>query len=155
LDFGLAKAMSSDSPATGDAMASPTLTMRATIAGAIMGTAAYMSPEQARGQTVDRRSDIWAFGVVLHEMLTGHTLFAGPTISDTLAAVLKTEPDVSAVPPEVRPVIERCLRKDPLRRWRDIGDVRVALEEGTPAAGVPRRSALPWVAASICALIAG
>ena len=121
--------------------------MRVTLAGTIMGTAAYMAPEQARGQDVDKRADIWAFGVVLSEVLTGRGLFAGPTISDTLAAVLKTEPDVAAVPAAVRPIVERCLRKDPRRRWRDIGDVRVALEEGLPIVQVrdPHHSKLPWV----------
>jgi len=156
LDFGLAKAMSSETGPSGDAMSSPTLTMRATMAGTIMGTAAYMSPEQARGQAVDKRSDIWAFGVVLHEMLTGRALFAGPTISDTLAAVLKTEPDVASVPGQVRPVVERCLRKDPKRRWRDIGDVRVALEEGVPvepSSGAPRRGVLSWAVTAL-ALVA-
>ena len=115
LDFGLAKAMSSDA-ASGNPESSPTLTMRATMAGVIMGTAAYMSPEQARGQEADRRADIWAFGVVLYEILTGRQLFAGHTISDTLAAVLKTEPDLAGVPAQVRPIVERCLRKDPRRR---------------------------------------
>jgi predicted Ser/Thr protein kinase len=153
LDFGLAKAMASE-PSAGDPASSPTLTMRATMAGALMGTAAYMSPEQARGQSVDRRADIWAFGVVLHEMLTGRQLFVGPTISDTLAAVLKTEPDVKAVPAAVQPVVKRCLRKDPRQRWQAIGDVRIALEEGVTAAperdGAPRRPALvPWVAAAL------
>ncbi|HYW46707.1 MAG TPA: protein kinase [Bryobacteraceae bacterium] len=154
LDFGLAKAMSSDGAAASDPKASPTLTMRATVAGTILGTAAYMSPEQARGQTVDRRADIWAFGVVLHEMLTGRHLFAGPTISDTLAAVLKTEPDVAAVPALLRPIVERCLRKEPRRRWQAIGDVRVALEEGVPAASVaePRPNVLPWAVAGVLAL---
>jgi len=154
LDFGLAKAMSAEAT-TGDPAASPTLTMRATMAGTIMGTAAYMSPEQARGQTVDRRSDIWAFGVVLHEMLTGRLLFGGPTISDTLAAVLKSEPDIALVPAAMRPIVERCLRKDPRRRWQAIGDVRVALEEGTPdeAVAAPRRSLLPWALAGALTVI--
>ncbi len=106
LDFGLAKAMSAEACA-GDPASSPTLTMRATLAGAIIGTAAYMAPEQARGQDVDKRADIWAFGVVVSEVLTGRGLFAGPTISDTLAAVLKTEPDIAAVPAAVRPIVER------------------------------------------------
>src|SRR5215813_11119333 len=147
LDFGLAKAMSND-PEPPDSM-SPTVTMRDTLAGAIMGTAAYMSPEQARGQPVDRRADIWAFGVVLYEMLAGRPLFARKTISDTLASVLKTEPDLAAVPAQVRPVVERCLRKDPRQRWRDIGDVRVALEQGVSTAPVAesRRTVLPWVVA--------
>jgi serine/threonine-protein kinase len=157
LDFGLAKAMSADS-AAGDPASSPTLTMRATLAGTIMGTAAYMSPEQARGQAVDRRADIWAFGVVLYEMLTGRSLFGGPTISDTLAAVLKTDVDIAAVPASVRPIIERCLRKDPRRRWQAIGDVRMVLEEGLPAAAPPaqatlRPSPIPWAIAGVLAAV--
>jgi serine/threonine-protein kinase len=156
LDFGLAKAMTTDLAAS-DPASSPTLTMRATIAGVILGTAGYMSPEQARGQDVDRRADIWAFGVVLYEMLTGRQLFAGPTISDRLASVLKTEPDLTAVPPGIRPIIERCLRKDPRRRWQAIGDVRLALEEGMPAAPEPvtvpaRRRAIPWAVAALMTL---
>jgi serine/threonine-protein kinase len=144
LDFGLAKALSADAPPD-DPKSSPTLTMRATLAGIILGTAAYMSPEQARGQNVDKRADIWSFGVVLYEMLTGRPLFAGPTISDTLAAVLKIEPDLRPLPAPVQSVVERCLRKDPRRRWRDIGDVRVALEEGVPASASDRgRSSLLW-----------
>jgi serine/threonine protein kinase len=110
--------------------------MSPTRAGMILGTAAYMSPEQARGQIVDGRTDIWAFGVVLYEMLTAHQLFAGPTVSDTLAAVLKTEGDLAVLPVQLRPIVERCLRKDPRRRWQAIGDVRVALEEGVPVVEV-------------------
>jgi eukaryotic-like serine/threonine-protein kinase len=86
LDFGLAKALSADNP-SGDPVSSPTLTMRATVAGVIMGTAAYMAPEQARGQNVDKRADIWAFGTVVYEMLTGRRVFGGPTVSDTLTAL--------------------------------------------------------------------
>src|SRR5262249_55264924 len=129
----------------------PTLTMGDTLAGAIMGTTAYMSPEQARGQPVDKRADIWAFGVVLYEMLAGRRLFAGTATSDKLASVWKTEPDLAAVPAQVRPIVERCLRKDPRRRWRDIGDVRVALEEGVPMLPVveSRRTVLPWVVAGV------
>jgi serine/threonine-protein kinase len=155
LDFGLAKALGNE-PASGDPASSPTLTMRATMAGVIMGTVGYMASEQARGQAVDRRADIWAFGVVLYEMLTGRQLFTGPTISDALAAVLKTEADVSAIPAQLRPVVERCLRKDPRRRWRDIGDVRLALEEDSVpapvlAGGASRRSVVPWALAGALA----
>jgi serine/threonine protein kinase/Tol biopolymer transport system component len=153
LDFGLAKALSADTGA-GDPASSPTLTMRATQVGVIMGTAAYMSPEQARGQAVDRRADIWAFGVVLCEMLTGRPLFAGPTISDTLAAVLKTEPNVSAVPAQARPVVERCLRKGVRQRWQAIGDVRIALEEGLPTAEPKRRESwLHWGVTAVLFLL--
>ena len=119
LDFGLAKAMSNDA-AAGSPLSSPTLTMHATMAGVIMGTAAYMSPEQARGQAVDRRCDIWAFGVVSHEMLTGRRLFQQATISDTLAAVLRADPDWSSLPQElpanIRTLMRRCLERDPRRR---------------------------------------
>jgi serine/threonine protein kinase len=101
LDFGLAKAMSGES-ATADPLSSPTLTMRGTVARMIMGTAAYMSPEQARGQTVDKRADIWAFGVVVYELMTGRRLFEGASISDTLAAVLKETPDYEPVPAGLR-----------------------------------------------------
>src|SRR5206468_7846242 len=101
LDFGLAKALSSET-AAGDPASSPTLTMRATLAGVIMGTAAYMSPEQARGQLVDKRADIWSFGVVVYELLTGKPLFDGGTVSDTLAAVLRQDLDLTAVPPRFR-----------------------------------------------------
>jgi serine/threonine-protein kinase len=135
LDFGLAKALSPDT-AAGDPMASPTLTMGTNV-GTIMGTAAYMSPEQARGQAVDRRTDIWAFGVVLYEMLTMRQLFAAATISDTLVGVLKGDIDLTAVPDEIRPAMERCLRRDQRLRWRSIGDVFALLEEGAPAASSP------------------
>src|SRR5204862_2446768 len=101
LDFGLAKAISADTP-SGDPASSPTLTMRATMAGMIMGTAAYMAPEQARGHSVDKRADIWAFGVVVYEILTGRALFEGPSISDTLASVLKETPAAERVPAGMR-----------------------------------------------------
>ncbi len=156
LDFGLAK--SAGQPQD-DSRNSPTLTMRSTQPGVVMGTAAYMAPEQARGQTVDRRADIWAFGVVLFEMLTGRQLFSGPTASDTLAAILKTEPDLSGLPAQIRPVVERCLRKDPRRRWQAIGDVRLALEEGpltepAPEAARTQRAILPWAIAGALLLVA-
>jgi serine/threonine protein kinase len=123
LDFGLAKA--SDPAAAGSATDSPTLTARATALGMILGTAAYMAPEQARGKAVDKRADIWAFGVVLFEMLAGRRAFAGDDISDVLAAVLKTEPDWGAlpdVPAPVRRLIQRCLEKDPRQRLRDLAE---------------------------------
>jgi Tol biopolymer transport system component len=153
LDFGLAKALSSDT-ATGNPESSPTLTMRATIGGVILGTAAYMSPEQARGQNVDRRADIWAFGVVLYEMVTGRQLFGGATISDTLAAVLKTEVDVAVVPAELRAIVERCLRKDVRRRWRDIGDVRVSLDEGGAEAPRGLKPTSHWVSGVLAGVLA-
>src|ERR1700675_3205498 len=116
LDFGLAKALEGDSSAI-DMSTSPTLSQAATQAGLLLGTAAYMSPEQARGKTVDRRADIWAFGVVLYEMLAGKPAFLDETTSDTLAAVIRGEPDWSAlsgnVPPSVNRLLRRCLTKDP------------------------------------------
>lgn len=128
LDFGLAKALETPTP-QGNPSISPTLTLEGTRAGVILGTAAYMAPEQARGAVVDKRADIWAFGVVLYEMLTGKQPFAGPTVSDTLAAVLKTEPDWDAVPAEVRRLLRRCLEKEPRQRMRDIGEARLVIEE--------------------------
>ncbi|MEE9229246.1 MAG: protein kinase, partial [Acidobacteriota bacterium] len=134
LDFGLAKAFADEGmEASGDASRSPTLTAAATRAGVILGTAAYMSPEQARARPVDKRADIWAFGCVLYEMLTGRRPFTGETVSDTLAEVLKSEPDWSLLPREtparVRALMGRCLRKDPKERLRDIGDARLELGE--------------------------
>jgi Tol biopolymer transport system component len=140
LDFGLAKAWGGGTGSGGpsaDLSQSPTLTHTGTQAGVILGTAAYMSPEQARGRPVDKRADIWSFGVVLLEMLTGRNTFAAATVSDTLASVLKSAPDFAALPPEVpspvRRALERCLRKDPRERARDIGDVRLDLAEAAAA----------------------
>jgi len=135
LDFGLAKAFAADGSAaeiSPDLSHSPTMAA-ATRTGVIMGTAAYMSPEQARGKTLDKRTDIWAFGCVLYEMLTGQRTFEGQTVSDILAAIIRAEPDLAALPPgtpsgTVR-LIERCLRKDPRQRLRDAGDARLELEE--------------------------
>ncbi len=135
LDFGLAKALDpQESGATRQGLSmSPTLTAQMTQAGVLMGTAAYMSPEQARGQEADKQADIWAFGVVLWEMLTQKQLFAGDTVSDTLAEVLKTEPDLALLPADTPPsvvrLLRRCLQRDPAHRLRDIGDARIELEE--------------------------
>ncbi len=130
LDFGLAKAL--DPSPTGDPSESPTLTAAATRMGVIMGTAAYMSPEQAKGKVVDKRADVWAFGVVLYEMLTGRRVFEGGDISEVLAGVIKTEPNWDALPadmtPALRTYLRRCLQKEPKQRVRDIGDVRLAME---------------------------
>jgi serine/threonine protein kinase/Tol biopolymer transport system component len=134
LDFGLAKVgqpEASLSPATGSPAESPTLTINATQAGMILGTAAYMSPEQARGKTVDKRTDIFAFGVVLYEMLSGQHPFKGESITDTLAAVIMKEPDLEAVPPRFRRVVQHCLQKEPHKRLRDISSVALLLDEGT------------------------
>ncbi len=136
LDFGLAKALEGEaSGAAGSSPMShsPTITSPMTAANVILGTAAYMSPEQARGKSVDRRADIWAFGCVLFECLTGHRTFAGETVSDTLAKILERDPDLKALPgstpPRVRELLQRCLDKDPKHRLRDIGDARIVLEE--------------------------
>ncbi|NNE06979.1 MAG: protein kinase, partial [Gemmatimonadetes bacterium] len=134
LDFGLARAWFGDPNAEGSMEHSPTITAAMTQAGTILGTAAYMSPEQARGKNVDRRADIWAFGAILWEMVTGKRLFEGETISDTLAAVLRAEPEWEKLPVEEAPhlcrLIERCLVRDPNLRLRDIGEARILLQEG-------------------------
>src|SRR5688500_4709644 len=143
LDFGLAKALATDgSGASADAMHSPTLTARATQMGMIIGTAAYMAPEQAKGKAVDRRADIWAFGVVLYEMLTGRRAFEGDDISTTLAAVLMREPEWTAlpvaVPAAVRRLLRRCVEKDPRKRLSAIGDARLELgDTDADATAVP------------------
>ena len=134
LDFGLAKALEAESKESGSGLTqSPTLTAGATAAGMILGTAAYMSPEQARGKPVDKRSDIWAFGCVFYEMLTGKRVFEGETVSDTLVAILTKEPDWVALPErtptKMRDLLRRCLRRDVRARLHDIADARLDLEE--------------------------
>jgi serine/threonine-protein kinase len=147
LDFGLAKAV--DAAPAGNATQSPTLSLAMTQAGMILGTAAYMSPEQARGKPVDKRTDIWAFGVVFYEMLTGRQLFGGgETVTDTLASVVKDTPDLSKLPAgtpaHIRALLERCLRKDAATRLRDIGEARIALDS-PPAVEAPATPAqAPW-----------
>ena len=145
LDFGLAKAL--DPSPDGDPSQSPTLTAAATQMGVIMGTAAYMSPEQARGKPVDKRADIWAFGVVLLEMLTGRTVFEGEDVSMTLSSVLQREPDwrhlPSAVSPSLSVFLHRCLEKEPKQRVGDIHDVRLAMEGAFETAATPVESVLP------------
>jgi serine/threonine protein kinase len=163
LDFGLAKAVDPTASSNAAAMNSPTLTAHATVAGVILGTAAYMSPEQARGKAVDRRADIWAFGALLYEMLAGKRAFAGEEISDTLASVLKEDPDWSALPPDLaaslRRVLRRCLEKNPRNRLSAIGDARLELNErDDAAAGIAPMAARPrtraWQAAIVVAAIA-
>ena len=163
LDFGLAKAYGGETTGV-DIEKSPTITARMTEPGVILGTAAYMSPEQARGRAVDRRSDIWAFGCVLYECLTGTRAFHGETVSDTLAHILKGEPDWSRLPAEtptlIKVLLHRCLEKDPKKRLHDIADARLEIE--TPAsfpseaAQAPRRPSLLWlVAGAAVMLLAG
>jgi serine/threonine-protein kinase len=138
LDFGLAKAWEADARESSLSL-SPTLTQHATIEGVILGTAAYMSPEQARGQSVDRRADIWAFGVVLWEMLTGQKLFEGETVTDVLASVLKETPDLEALPVDtpaaLRRLVARCLEREPKQRLQWIGDARLDLVEAADQPG--------------------
>lgn len=166
LDFGLAKVCEPEQG--GDFSNSPTISAAATHAGVILGTAAYMSPEQARGKTADARSDIWAFGVVLFEMLTGRPAFTGETAIEIMGGVMKADPDWTALPATtpaiIRALLRRCLQKDPSRRLRDIADARFQIEEAlteqpTAAPAVaPRRSAgqlVMWVAALVTAIAAG
>ena len=144
LDFGLAKVFANDG-SEHDLSATPSITIGETQEGMIAGTAAYMSPEQARGKAVDKRTDIWAFGCVLYEMLTGRPPFPGETVSDTIAGILEREADWSALPAEttvsIRRLLQRCLEKDPKRRLRDIGDARLEMEEA-PGPGVSSSGAV-------------
>jgi len=174
LDFGLAKALETQDPAA-NISNSPTLTVASTRAGMILGTAAYMAPEQAKGRPADRRSDIWAFGCVLYEMLSGKQPFSGETVSDTLAEVLKVDPDWSALPAgtpaSIQKLVRRCLVKDPKQRLQAIGEARIVIEQAlNPSAVIsgidsvalpgatasaaqaaiqPWRRALPWAVAAI------
>jgi Tol biopolymer transport system component len=147
LDFGLAKASARESGGAGAAPThSPTLMVSGTQEGVLLGTAAYMSPEQARGKGVDRRADIWALGCVLYEMLTGDGAFEGETASDYIAAILDRDPDwtalPSAMPPGVGRLLRRCLEKDPERRWHDVADVGIEIDETTAAPPVALRTSL-------------
>ncbi|MDA2924229.1 protein kinase [Acidobacteria bacterium AH-259-L09] len=171
LDFGLAKALEGKVPVA-DISQSPTLTEGMTRAGVILGTAVYMSPEQARGKLVDKRTDIWAFGCVLYEILTGKKAFQGGTISDTIAAILKGVPDWEALPENtpwrIQDLLRRCLQKDPNRRLRDSGDAKIQIEEALTepttispieviSAAKPTRwkLAIPWSIAVMMTLLAG
>src|SRR5580658_9844557 len=164
LDFGLAKAIEGPTASADNPEHSPTLTLGATRVGVILGTAAYMSPEQANGKTADRRSDIWGFGAVLYEMLSGKRAFAGESVSDTLATVLKLDPDWTALPAEtpasIRRLIQRCLTKDRKQRLQAIGEARIALESPVaeePAPPTPPRSRLRaggWIVAGLLVVVA-
>ena len=168
LDFGLAKAMAEEGPAS-DPATSPTLTDNFTRPGVILGTAAYMSPEQARGRPVDKRSDIWSFGCVLYECLAGRPAFQGGTITDLLGAVLKDEPDWDALPSNtprpLKQLLQRLLIKDRKERLRDMGDVSILLTDDTSAndlidpqtqnvigAGTHWKTYSGWIAATCLAL---
>ena len=172
LDFGLAKALdpvglSGTALSASELAMSPTLTHDATQMGVILGTAAYMAPEQAKGQPVDKRADIWSFGVVLYEMLTGSKMFGGDTLTETLAGVLKSEIEFSRLPTNtpqaVRRLLRRCLERNPKNRLRDIGDLRLLLDDAgeDSVAGEPARpvtwlnGVLPWAIALLAALVAG
>jgi serine/threonine protein kinase len=151
LDFGLAKATGPDLPH------SQTITADGTRDGVILGTAAYMSPEQARGQSVDKRTDIWAFGCVLYEMLTGRVAFDRATVSDTVAAIIEREPDWSALPhglsPTLKIYLQRCLQKNPRDRVHDVADLRLALEGAFDGPLVPAKKS-PWRQRSLIAIAA-
>ena len=167
LDFGLARALEGETTA-GDISSSPTISRLATQAGIVLGTAAYMSPEQAKGKLVDRRTDIWAFGCVLYEMLSGKLAFDGETVTDVLAAVVRAEPDWSQLPtttPDgIRELLRRCLKKDATQRLQAIGDARIAIDEIQDPVEMLRRAQVPpaqpwrrvltWVAAIVLSLIA-
>jgi serine/threonine protein kinase len=150
LDFGLAKTL----PAASDPENTPTLLFSHTHTGMIIGTAAYMSPEQARGKAVDKRADIWAFAVVLYELLTGRRPFHGDDLAQTLASVMKDTPDLSVTPARIRPLLEKCLQKDPELRLRDIGDAWLLLQDPLPHHAQPQSSRL-WIwLSAVLALIA-
>ncbi len=168
LDFGLAKAVEAE-PA--DISNSPTMSLAMTSAGMILGTAAYMAPEQARGKTVDRRADIWAFGIVLLETLTGRQTYKGDTIADTLAAVMRDEPDLAALPSEtpaaIRNLLRRCFEKDPRRRLQAMGEARLVIEDciADPGGGTAspaqvtnlphKRPIISWLVAAVAIVVAG
>ena len=172
LDFGLGKAFDPAASVSSNILNSPTISAQGTQAGVVLGTAAYMAPEQAKGRSVDRRADIWAFGVVLYEMLSGRMAFDGETVTDVLAAIVTKEPDWSALPPttppSIRRLLQRCLARDPRRRLADAGEARHQIEEtlAAPPApaepiaraemrrGGPFMAAAPWIAAAILGVLA-
>jgi len=165
LDFGLAKAFAGDT-STEDMSNSPTLSLAATMQGVILGTAAYMSPEQAKGRAVDKRTDIWAFGAVLYELLTAKPAFHGEDVGDILASVVKTEPDWTALPanisPAIRVLLQRCLRKDRRQRTPDAAILRIEIEDalaapkdsGTTQVAPASKSKLLWAIGALAAALA-
>jgi serine/threonine protein kinase len=166
LDFGLAKSGGARAGTHSDD--SPTMTTPATGAGVVLGTPAYMSPEQAKGKEVDKRADIWAFGCVFYEMLTGTAAYHGESSQETMASVLRDEPDLSKVPAQARRLLKRCLEKDPQKRPRHIGDVMLLLDEPpsgeySPAAATPsaptesksKKWLWPVVAAGLVVVVGG
>ena len=173
LDFGLAKALQDDAASAQNISNSPTLTIGATKAGFILGTPAYMSPEQAKGKTVDRRSDIWSFGVLFFEMLSGKQAFAGETVSDVLAKVIEREPDwtllPAGLPSAIRRLLRRCIEKDLKRRLQAVGEARITIEEAISDGGIEGantgvgvagstqptwRRILPWTVAAVAIALA-
>jgi Tol biopolymer transport system component len=162
LDFGLAKALTPQSAASGSLENSPTLTLGATQLGVILGTASYMAPEQAKGKPVEKRADIWSFGVVLYELLAGERLFDGEDVSETLAQVLTKRPDFERVPQRARRILQSSLEKDPRQRLRHMGDARFLIDESPPTVvapatpgRAPRFRALGWIAAGAITVLAG
>jgi Tol biopolymer transport system component/predicted Ser/Thr protein kinase len=158
LDFGLAKTLDPSPGSNGDLTSSPTMTSAGTVAGMILGTAAYMSPEQARGQIVDQRSDIWSFACVVWECLTGAALFGGPTVSDSIGAILHSDPDWSLLPAEtpvaLRRMLRRCLARDPRERLHSIADARIELEDTDPGPASPVRTTHGYRIAALVLAIA-
>ena len=170
LDFGLAKALAGDGQGA-DLSQSPTVTAAGTREGVILGTVAYMSPEQARGKPLDRRTDIWSFGCVLYEMLAGRAAYVGNTLSDTLVNILDRDPDWAALPPDtprwLRTLLQRCLRKQTTRRLRHIGEAQLELDEAPAERSIESAApvavsghgafavATPWVVAALLAVTAG
>ena len=174
LDFGLAKVFAPEGSAAGQPSMSPTMTSAGTMAGMILGTASYMSPEQAKGKEVDRRADIWSFGVVLFEMLTGRRLFQGDSVPETLASVMMRDVDWGALPADtpaqVRRLLQRCLQRESQSRLKDIGDARISLEEAlqapegeavsaigqvAPASRSPWSTFAPWLLVAAAMVVAG
>jgi len=166
LDFGLARAYAAepDGGSTLEISNSPTITAGMTQAGVILGTAAYMSPEQARGKAVDKQADLWSFGVVFYEMLTADRLFGGETISDSIGAILHRDPDLARlpeVPAQLHTLLRRCLTRDKKHRLRDIGDARLELEDAIAARGATRKKSggrlrhAPWLVAAVLAVLVG